>query len=92
MGKSGLSGYSAVIVAYDCLIDAEDNWEKLIIYSTINTFDTDTIGAIACGLYGTLYGLKNVPTKNLKYLEFKSNLTKLGKLLYRKYFLHEKLK
>jgi len=82
----GRSGYSAVIVAYDCLIDAGNNWEKLVIYSMINIFDSDTIGAIAAGLYGTLYGFANVPENNLKYLEFKNKLIKIGKLLYEKFY------
>lgn len=90
-GKSGLSGYGAVIVAYDCLLDAGNNWEKLVIYAMINNFDSDTIGAIAAGLFGTLYGLKNVPIKNLQFIEFKDKLIKLGKLLYKKYYKHEKL-
>lgn len=92
MGKFGSSGYSAVIVAYDCLIDAEDKWEKLVIYSMLNNFDTDTIGAIAGGLYGTMYGLSKIPINNLKYIEFKDNLTKIGRLLYKKYYKKENLK
>jgi ADP-ribosylarginine hydrolase len=91
MGKMGFSGYSAVIVAYDCLLDAGNSWEKLVIYSMINNFDADTIGAIAGGLYGTLYGLSNVPINNLKYIEFKDKLIKIGKLLYKKFYKNEKL-
>lgn len=91
IGKMGLSGYSAVIVAYDCLLDAGNKWEKLIVYTTINNFDSDTIGAIAGGLFGTLYGLHNIPEGNLKYIEFKDKLIKIGKLLYKKYFKRERL-
>jgi ADP-ribosylarginine hydrolase len=91
MGKMGFSGYSAVIVAYDCLLDAGNCWEKLVIYSMINNFDSDTIGAIAGGFYGTLYGLNNVPIGNLKYIEFKDKLTKIGKLLYKKFYKNEKI-
>jgi ADP-ribosylglycohydrolase len=87
----GSSGFSAVIVAYDCLLDSEDNWEKLVIYSMLSNFDSDTIGAIAGGLYGTMYGLIKIPEKNLQYLEFKDKLIKMGKLLYKKFFKHEKL-
>jgi ADP-ribosylarginine hydrolase len=91
MSKMGLSGYAAVIVAYDCLLDAGNNWEKLVIYSMINIFDSDTIGAIAGGLFGTLYGLSNIPPNNLKYIEFKDKLIKIGKLLYKKYYKNEKI-
>lgn len=92
LSSMGASGYSAVIVAYDCLLDCDGSWEKLVIYSMINNFDSDTIGAIAGGFYGTLYGFNNVPENNMKYIEFKDKLIKLGKLLYKKYFLHESLK
>lgn len=90
-GKMGSSGFSAVIVAYDCLLDSGDSWEKLVIYSMLNNFDSDTIGAIAGGLYGTMYGLDKIPEKNLQYLEFKDKLIKIGKLLFKKFFKHEKL-
>jgi ADP-ribosyl-[dinitrogen reductase] hydrolase len=57
----------------------------------INNFDSDTIGAIAGGLFGTLYGFDNIPANNLKHIEFKDKIIKIGKLLFRKYFKHEKL-
>lgn len=91
IGKMGLAGYSAVIVAYDCLLDAGNKWETLVFYSMINNFDSDTIGAIAGGLFGTLYGFDNIPKNNLKYIEDIDKLVKIGKLLYKKYFLHEKI-
>lgn len=91
LGKMGLSGYSAVIVAYDCLIDAGNKWETFVFYAMINDFDSDTIGAIAGGLYGTLYGMNSVPKNNLEHIEYKDTLIKMGKLLYKKYFLHEQL-
>lgn len=91
IGKMGLSGYSAVIVAYDCLLDAGNKWETLVFYAMINNFDSDTIGAIAGGLFGTLYGLDNIPQNNLKHIEFKEKLIKIGRLLYKKYFKRERL-
>jgi ADP-ribosylarginine hydrolase len=83
--KMGLSGYSAVIVAYDCVLDAGDKWETLVFYSMINDFDSDTIGAIAGSLYGALYGMDNVPVNNLMYLEQRDMLMTLGKQLYSGY-------
>lgn len=90
-GKFGTSGYSAVIVAYDCLLDARDNWEKLVIYAMLNNFDADTIGAIAGGLYGTMYGMSKIPVKLLQSIEFKDKLNTIGKLLFKKYCKKEKL-
>jgi ADP-ribosylglycohydrolase len=86
---AGSSGFSAGIVAYDCLIDAEDKWEKLVIYSMLHIGDSDTTGCIAAGLYGLLYGFGDVPENNMKYLELKSQSEEIGKLLYKKYYLHE---
>lgn len=89
--KFGMSGYSAVIVAYDCLIDAKDSWEKLVVYSILNNFDSDTIGAIACGLFGAIYGLSKVPRNNVIYIENKETIIKMGNKMFRKYYKHEKI-
>jgi ADP-ribosylglycohydrolase len=82
----GESGYSATIMAYDSLLDAGDVWEKLIVYSALHFGDSDTVAAIACSWYGAIYGFGDVPDKNLKFLEFKGELTKLGAELYREYY------
>ena len=89
---AGSSGFSAGIVAYDCLIDAEDKWEKLVIYSMLHVGDSDTTGCIAAGLYGLLYGFGDVPESNMKYLELKEQSEEIGKLLYKKYYLRENIK
>lgn len=86
MGGRGMSGYSATIIAYDCLIDSGNKWDTLVFYSMINGFDSDTIGAIAGGLFGSMYGFHGVPKRNILHLEFKEKLINLGKLLYTKYF------
>lgn len=87
----GFNGHDGVIIAYDCLVDSKNNWEKLVIYSMLNALDSDTIGAIAGGLYGALYGMKGVPKNNLKYLEFSEQLHKMGSDLYKKFYLNEKI-
>jgi ADP-ribosylarginine hydrolase len=81
----GDNGYSATIMAYDALIDAGNVWEKLIIYSAFHFGDSDTVSAIACSWYGALYGFAHVPENNLKYLEFKDELIKLGKTIYKSF-------
>ena len=88
---AGSSGFSAGIVAYDCLIDAEDKWEKLVIYSMLHIGDSDTTGCIAAGLYGLLYGFGDVPENNMKYLELKLQSENIGNLLYKKYYLRENI-
>lgn len=78
----GESGFCATIMAYDCLVDAKNVWEKLIIYSALHFGDSDTVAAISASWYGALYGFGDVPEKNLKYLEFKKELIKFGTELF----------
>lgn len=81
----GSGGDDSVIIAYDCLIDSGTNWEKLVVYSMLHNGDTDTTGAIAAGLYGMLYGFKDVPENFLENLEYKKEITDLGKKLFKKF-------
>lgn len=82
----GSGGDDSLIIAYDCLLDSNASWEKLVIYSMIHVGDSDTTGAIAGGLYGLLYGIENIPHKNLLYLEHKEKLIDLGKKVYQKFY------
>jgi ADP-ribosylglycohydrolase len=84
-GFIGSGGDDSVIIAYDCLLDAGKNWEKLVIYSMMHIGDTDTTGAIAASMYGALYGFDGVPENFLEHLEYKKELIHLGKNLYKKY-------
>lgn len=81
----GSSGCSVNIMAYDALLDAENNWEKLVVYSMLHLGDSDTVGCIAAGWYGALYGFGDVPSKNIEHLEFKDKLYDFGKKLYNKF-------
>ena len=82
----GITGLSAPIIAYDCLIDAGEKWEKLVVYSMLHNGDTDTTGCIAASWYGSMHGFLNIPENATKYLEYKDELIKLGKGLYKKYY------
>ena len=84
-GFIGSGGDDSVIIAYDCLIDSGQNWEKLVIYSMLHIGDTDTTGAIAGGFYGALYGFNDVPPYLLNFLEDKKKLIKIGKKLFDKF-------
>jgi ADP-ribosylarginine hydrolase len=84
-GTIGESGYGVGIMAYDSLVDSGPMWEKLIIYATLNIGDSDTVGCIATGWFGAMYGMQSIPKNNLKYLEYKSELTNIGEQLYLKY-------
>lgn len=82
----GYSGYCAMIMAYDCLLDSGDKWETLVVYSALHYGDSDTVGAIAGSLYGAVYGFHGVPESNYVSLEFKNDLLKLGKDFYSKFY------
>jgi ADP-ribosylglycohydrolase len=82
----GGDGAIGCIMAYDALLDCGGNWEKLVFYSILHPGDSDTIGAIAGGLYGAYYGKGDVPDNMLKYLEKKNKLINFGKQFYKKYY------
>jgi ADP-ribosylglycohydrolase len=81
----GASGFLCMIMAYDALLDCDGKWEKLVVYAILHNGDSDTIGAVAGGLYGAVYGFGDVPQSMLKHLEKKDELIKVAKGLYDKY-------
>lgn len=81
----GDSGYSATIMAYDCLIDANNKWEKLIIYAALHVGDTDTVASIAGAWFGALYGFADVPSNNYNYLELRNNIYNIADKIYKKF-------
>lgn len=79
---AGGSGQTAVIMAYFALLDSKGQWEKLVYYSMLHGGDSDTVGAIAGGLYGAVYGMIDVQEHLLKYLEMKEELIDISKKIY----------
>lgn len=84
--SAGNNGPSSVIMAYNGLIDCQGNWEKLVYYTMLHGGDSDTVGAIAGGLYGILYGYGNVPMRLLEHIEMKEDLIKIGEKFYDKFY------
>ena len=56
----GAGGDDSVIIAYDCLVDSEGSWDKIVFYSMLHVGDSDTTGTICGFLYGLYYGLDSV--------------------------------
>jgi ADP-ribosylglycohydrolase len=81
----GSSGYLCMIMAYDALLDCDGCWEKLIVYAILHPGDSDTVGAVAGGLYGAIYGFGDVPEHMIKYIERKNELEDLASKLYDKF-------
>ena len=86
ISKIGSSGYCAMIMAYDSLLDCNGNWEKLVFYSMLHPGDSDTVGAIAGGLYGSVYGYGDVPKNMFEHLEEKVTLKTISNAIFKKYY------
>lgn len=83
--KIGESAYCACIMAYDCLMDCDKNWEKLLIYSTVWPGYTHVVGAIAGGLYGIMYGYPDPSLYLVNQLNYTDKLKQLSEKIYDKY-------
>jgi ADP-ribosylarginine hydrolase len=81
----GGSAYLTLIMAYDCLLDCDGSYEKLVVYSMLNNGDTDTIGAVASGLYGAYYGFGDCPLNLLENIERKNDIIDISKNLQERY-------
>ena len=81
----GGSGFCAMIMAYDAILDCDGKWEKLIFYAMLHPGDSDTVGAIAGGIYGALFGFGDVPEKMLCCIEKKDLLINMGNNFYDKF-------
>lgn len=82
----GGSGFLCMIMAYDAVLDCDGKWEKLIVYAILHSGDSDTIGAVAGGLYGAVYGMGDVPLYMLDNLERKKEIEKMARDIYKKYW------
>lgn len=76
----GAGGDDSVIVAYDCFMDANDSWDKLVFYSMLHVGDSDTTGIIAGYLFGSYYGLNKVYTKMIdNMIDHKDEVIEISK-------------
>lgn len=81
-GWAGGNGQTSVIMAYIALLDCNGIWEKLVYYAMLHGGDSDTVGAIAGGLYGAVYGMGDVSENLLKHLEMKKDLVEISEKIY----------
>jgi ADP-ribosylarginine hydrolase len=81
-GWAGASGDDSVIIAYDALLGAGDDWENLMERGALHAGDSDSTATIAGAWWGGLYGFHNVPTKNTAKLEKKEELEGLANSLH----------
>lgn len=78
----GSSGHDSVLIAYDALLFAKNDWEKICMYGILHEGDNDSTGAIVGAFYGALYGFENVPDNHHVDLEYRDRLEKVGTQLY----------
>ena len=82
-GWGGSSGHDAPMIAYDALLAADGDWEKLCHHGMLHGGDNDSSGVIAGFCYGAMYGFNEVPDNNHKKVEKRDRLVKCGKDLFK---------
>jgi len=80
-GWGGSSGHDSVIIAYDALLGAGENWEEMLKRGALHGGDSDSTGAIGCAWWGALYGFHKVPEKHWSSLEYRKPLEELAQQL-----------
>ena len=81
----GESGFLCMIMAYDAVLDSDGRWEKLVVYAIFHCGDAPSVGSVAAGLYGAVYGFGDVPPYMLDNIEHRDMLTKYAEQLYIKF-------
>ena len=79
---AGSSGHDAPMIAYDALLAAGGNWEKLCHHGMLHGGDNDSTGVIAGACFGAMYGFQGVPKCNYEHVEYHKRLQEGGHKLY----------
>lgn len=84
---AGKGALDCVIIAYDAFVDSmlseiNPSWEKLVIYSSIHSGDSDSTGAVAGSFWGAYNGFDGVPKSNYSKLEYLEELNSIGQKIY----------
>ena len=81
-GWGGASGHDAPMIAYDAILGAGPSWSELCYRGMFHGGDSDSTGILAAGMWGAMYGMKDVPEKNHQELEYRDRLVKLADQMF----------
>ena len=81
-GWGGSAGHDAPMIAYDALLGAGPSWTELCHRGMFHGGDSDSTGIMAGAMWGAIHGMKTVPEKNHKELEYRDRLVKLADKVY----------
>jgi hypothetical protein len=65
----GLSSLDLSIIAYDCLLDAESNFERFIYYCCLHNGNRASTGMLGGLWYGLVFGKEKVPKYLIEHME-----------------------
>lgn len=83
-GWGGSSGHDSVLIAYDTILYAKEDWEKICMYGILHGGDNDSTGTICGSLYGAMHGFNGIPPGHYQHIEYASRLTDVAKKIYRR--------
>lgn len=83
-GWAGASGDDSVMIAYDSLLYAKNDWNKLLETACLHAGDSDSTGTIAGAWFGGLYGELLIPDKQKRTVENCNFLRSLATQIYDK--------
>lgn len=83
-GWAGSSGNDSVIISYDAVLAAQNDYEKLVEHGVIHGGDNDSTGTISLAWYGAMYGMPDTSkyAKNWSNLEYYAELCAMADKLY----------
>ncbi len=88
----GDEAHHALIIAYDSLLFAGNNWEKMLAISALHGGNSNSTGCIGGALFGALHGFSHVPNSHIRPLESVINLGNAAINLYNLCFITDSRK
>ena len=81
----GRNGCDSVLISYDAILGAGNNWDELALRAILHGGDNDSTGTIAGAWWAALHGFKGVPKCNYQNMEAIKEHFKNGKMMWAKF-------